>query len=158
MLRLLSAGATDVGLLRRNNEDAYLLMPEAGLFALSDGMGGEAAGEVASQYFIAAAQVTFGNQAPASEEASCALIEKAFRCSNKRILEHTAQNPNDSGMGCTGGPSGVLWQELRDRARGRQQSLLTQGQEFAAVNQGSFPGAAVSRSGNADPQAGKKSS
>lgn len=101
MLRLLSAGATDVGLLCRNNKDAYLLMPEAGLFALSDGMGGEAAGEVASQYFIAAAQVTFGNQAPASEEASCALIEKAFRCSNKRILEHTAQNPDDSGMGCT---------------------------------------------------------
>jgi protein phosphatase len=102
MLRLLSAGATDVGLLRRNNEDAYLLMPEAGVFALSDGMGGEAAGEVANQYFIEAAQAAFGNKVPAFEEASCALIEKAFRCSNKRILEHTAQNPNDSGMGCTG--------------------------------------------------------
>ncbi len=102
MIRLLSAGATDVGLLRSNNEDAYLVMPEAGLFAVSDGMGGEAAGEIASRYFIEAAQAAFVNQAPVSEETSCALIEKVFRCANQRILAHTAQNPNDSGMGCTG--------------------------------------------------------
>jgi len=38
MIRLLAAGATDVGLWRTNNEDAYLVMPEAGLLALSDGM------------------------------------------------------------------------------------------------------------------------
>ncbi len=52
MVKLFSAGATHVGLVRTNNEDAYLAMPEAGLFALSDGMGGAAAGEVASKYFV----------------------------------------------------------------------------------------------------------
>jgi protein phosphatase len=39
MVKLFSAGATHVALMRSNNEDAYVAMPEAGLFALSDGMG-----------------------------------------------------------------------------------------------------------------------
>ena len=70
MVKLLSAGATHVGLVRTNNEDAYLAMPEAGLFALSDGMGGAAAGEIASRYFIEAAETIFGGDVSASEEAN----------------------------------------------------------------------------------------
>ncbi len=41
--------ATDVGLMRENNEDAVLSNSEAGLWLVADGMGGHAAGEVASQ-------------------------------------------------------------------------------------------------------------
>jgi serine/threonine protein phosphatase PrpC len=102
MVRLLAAGATDVGLWRTNNEDAYLAMPEAGLFALSDGMGGAAAGEIASGYFIETAQAAFSNPIPASEEIIRELVQKVFRCSNKRITEHIAQHPENEGMGCTG--------------------------------------------------------
>ena len=102
MVRLLAAGATDVGLWRTNNEDAYLVMPEAGLFALSDGMGGAAAGEIASGYFIETAQAILSNSISASEEIIHELIQKVFRCSNHRILEHIAQHPEDEGMGCTG--------------------------------------------------------
>src|SRR5688500_6504880 len=102
MIRLLAAGATDVGLWRTNNEDAYLVMPEAGLLALSDGMGGAAAGEIASRYFIEAAQAAFSNPIPESEEIIHELVQKVFRCANKRILEHIAQHSEDEGMGCTG--------------------------------------------------------
>jgi protein phosphatase len=102
MVKLISAAATDIGLLRSNNEDACLVMPEAGLFAISDGMGGAAAGEIASRYFIETAQAVFRNRAPSSSETNYELARKVFTRSNERIFEHTAQCPHDEGMGCTG--------------------------------------------------------
>jgi serine/threonine protein phosphatase PrpC len=46
------AAATDVGTVRQNNEDAVFCDPNRGLFLVCDGMGGEEAGEVASQLAV----------------------------------------------------------------------------------------------------------
>src|SRR5664279_6160874 len=47
-----SYGGTDIGRRRSVNEDAYLCDDETGLWVVADGMGGHAAGEIASQEAI----------------------------------------------------------------------------------------------------------
>jgi protein phosphatase len=48
-LRVRAFGLTDIGRRRQRNEDAYLVNEDLRLFVVADGMGGHAAGEVASQ-------------------------------------------------------------------------------------------------------------
>ena len=47
-----SAGLTDVGQRRKLNEDAFLIDDDLGLYVVADGMGGHAAGEIASQQAV----------------------------------------------------------------------------------------------------------
>jgi len=47
-VHLTCAGRTDVGVVRLRNEDALLLLPGAGVFAVADGVGGRGSGNVAS--------------------------------------------------------------------------------------------------------------
>ncbi len=47
-----AAGSTDVGCVRKHNEDSFLADSDLGLFVVADGLGGHAAGEVASQIVV----------------------------------------------------------------------------------------------------------
>ncbi len=47
-MQIVSGGVTSVGRVRTNNEDSFRIVEDLNLFVLSDGMGGEAHGEIAS--------------------------------------------------------------------------------------------------------------
>src|SRR5690606_16187701 len=56
-----SAGGSDVGRLRKGNEDTLRMDPERGIFLVADGMGGHAAGEVASEIAASTAEGILGD-------------------------------------------------------------------------------------------------
>jgi len=101
MSNIVFSGNSDVGLRRSNNEDAFVVRPDLGFFAVADGMGGAAAGEEASRIFIETAQEVFSDACSDSEEQSFKLVQRAFALANERILGHVKNNPDHEGMGCT---------------------------------------------------------
>ena len=90
----LSWGArSDVGLVRGHNEDSFLI--EAPLFVVCDGMGGHAAGEVASGIAVR----TIAQQAP--KRADDILLGVAVEAANAAVLEGSLNGAGKPGMGCT---------------------------------------------------------
>jgi protein phosphatase len=94
-------GQTDIGLKRENNEDVFLLNSDLGFCLTADGMGGAAAGELASKIFADAAQEIFEGQSDRSQKEVLYRVQKTFQVANQKILEHVVQNTSHKGMGCT---------------------------------------------------------
>ena len=77
-------------------------MQDQQVVSVADGMGGAAAGEIASKLFVTAVQDFFSTARISSEEAVYQIVQRVFNVANKRIIEHATRNPGDVGMGCTG--------------------------------------------------------
>ena len=84
---------SDVGLVRGHNEDSFLL--RAPLFVVSDGMGGHAAGEVASSIAVE----TVGELAPGT--ADDVLLGAAVEAANRAVIRGAEEGIGKPGMGCT---------------------------------------------------------
>jgi serine/threonine protein phosphatase PrpC len=96
-----SFGKSDIGLKRLKNEDAFVLKPELGLFSVADGMGGAAAGALASSIFAAAAIEIFSNTELQFEQERVDAVNRTFSLAHERIRDSVRQNPRHHGMGCT---------------------------------------------------------
>lgn len=110
-MEIKSVGLTHVGKQRQHNEDAFLVADEAKLYLVADGMGGHAAGEIASRIavdsiseFILHTREDDGTWPHAYDEQftrSTNRLMAAVRLANTRVLEAMRKDARLRGMGTT---------------------------------------------------------
>jgi protein phosphatase len=100
-LHITCAARTDVGLIRSGNEDNYLIVPEKGTFIVADGMGGHAAGEVASEMAVRIIAQDLGSFRGLSPDEAATRMTQAIRDANAAIYERTLSEHDKRGMGTT---------------------------------------------------------
>jgi serine/threonine protein phosphatase PrpC len=105
-LELRAGGRTDEGTRRTNNEDAMLILEKSSLYAVADGMGGHAGGEIASQLAIEAIASTFLDKSDAPSDVSnipqsAVELMQSFAAANEAIRSMATRTPYLSEMGTT---------------------------------------------------------
>lgn len=101
-------GLTDIGLVRKNNQDSYairVLDEELAIAVVCDGMGGAQAGNVASavavEVFASALEDACKQGLPPDGERKMTLLKDACKAANNRLFELSRTNREYEGMGTT---------------------------------------------------------
>ncbi|OLC01719.1 MAG: hypothetical protein AUH78_16995 [Gemmatimonadetes bacterium 13_1_40CM_4_69_8] len=100
-MHITCAGRTDVGIIRSGNEDSYLMVPDRGIFVVADGMGGHAAGEVASEMAVRFVARELGSLRGLSDDQVADRMRTAIRAANGAIFQRTLTEHDKRGMGTT---------------------------------------------------------
>ena len=111
-MKLAHAGISDVGRKREHNEDSFIVVPEDYLYVVADGMGGHAAGEVASRIAVTAiaeftastrkdAEITWPYEYDPNISVASNRLKTAIRLANQKIIDTIAQKRELEGMGTT---------------------------------------------------------
>jgi len=102
-MKLTAFGLTDVGRRRESNEDDFLLEPVRGVYAVADGMGGHAAGEIASHLAIdTIRELLDGSDRDLQDaEDAAAWLRDAVVEANRRICDSIRLHEERRGMGTT---------------------------------------------------------
>lgn len=105
-MSVISHGQSHKGLVRQLNEDACLLLPDYKVWVVADGMGGHAAGDVASQLVVDTIREQVMNAKPLEP----AIIKTALELANEKVVAYCQQNA----QGDVGGSTVVVllfWRE-----------------------------------------------
>ena len=94
-----AAAVSDRGRKRASNEDAFGYSIEQGVYIVCDGMGGAAAGEIASSLAVDEVMRLFTNRAVDTSLET--LIDQAITAANEAIYSRSQVNPKLNGMGTT---------------------------------------------------------
>jgi len=111
-MRYVAAAKTDVGQKRQGNEDRFCLDPTLGLYVVADGMGGHAAGEVASRLavetiqewmekYLSGADTAIVGSAPAAASPGANFLLSSIRLANRIIFDAAKDRREYAGMGTT---------------------------------------------------------
>ncbi|WP_053233768.1 PP2C family protein-serine/threonine phosphatase [Sandaracinus amylolyticus] len=112
-MRRVSSGLTDVGRRRVSNEDAFGLDDELGLYVVADGMGGHAAGEIASREAVdnvmamvrrqrdVLTAVQQGDRSPETMRRVLRVMESAIQAATYMVFAIAENEPEQRGMGTT---------------------------------------------------------
>jgi serine/threonine protein phosphatase PrpC len=112
MIKFSTAALTDVGAKRNNNEDAFCIREDLGLFIVADGMGGHMSGEIASRLAVEG-MVDFIERLSRENESTWPYpyddtlsygenkLKMAILMANERIQAYASEHPESKGMGTT---------------------------------------------------------
>jgi len=98
-LQIEFSAESDQGKIRESNEDSYVANGDHAIFLVADGMGGHAAGEIASQIAAAAVEEALLQREPGFEMRE--LMRLAVENANERVFDTQKVKPEFSGMGST---------------------------------------------------------
>jgi serine/threonine protein phosphatase PrpC len=127
-IKITAFGKTDVGLIREHNEDNFLLAnvetglrtsapdeilqftlgPKGAILLVCDGMGGAAAGEVASTMAVDSIASDMENRAATTRERYARSLRRAIESANEKIHIQSRVNQNERGMGTTCTAAGLV--------------------------------------------------
>lgn len=110
---LMVAAHTDEGCVRDNNEDAYTVFAAENLhgcvMVVADGMGGAAAGEVASRLAVESVEAAFMD---GEDEDVAWTLKRSLKAANQRIRDRAKSDASLGGMGTTCTAASVVGREL----------------------------------------------
>jgi serine/threonine protein phosphatase PrpC len=94
--RLKFAGSSDLGRVRKNNEDAWYVDADRGIYLVVDGIGGQAAGEKAAEIAVDRVRARLERQTGTVEQR----IREAITMANNEIVQQARSHPEWQGMAC----------------------------------------------------------